>query len=90
MTPGREPFGKEEFIRGFEQMKGLKLEAVSEIQEVRVLGEWAWLHNFLRITITPERGSSNRRSGDILTILHKGSDGQWRIARDSNQLMPEE
>jgi uncharacterized protein (TIGR02246 family) len=90
MTPGREPFGKAEFVRGFEQMKGLKLEAASEIQEVRILGEWAWIHNFLRITITPERGSSNKRSGHILSILHKGADGEWRIARDSNLLMPEE
>lgn len=89
MTPGREPFGKEEFVNGFEQMNNIKLEATSEIQEVQVIGEWAWIHNFLRIKFTPERGKSSKRSGHVLSVLHKGADGQWRIARDSNQVMPE-
>ena len=87
MTPGREPFGKTEFVRGFEQMSSTKLEAVSDIQEIQIMGDWAWLHNHLRVTMTPDRGKSNTRSGHILSILHRGLDGQWRIARDANLLM---
>jgi uncharacterized protein (TIGR02246 family) len=89
MTPGREPFGKEGFVRNFEQMNNVKLAAASEVKEIKILGEWAWIHNFLRITFTPERGEAMKRSGHVLSILHKGSDGQWRIARDANQVTPE-
>jgi len=89
ITPGREPFGKTEFVRGFEEMSNMKLDAKSEIQEVHVLGDWAWVHNYLRITVTPEVGDSTRRSGHVLSIFHRGTDGQWRIARDANQVMPE-
>ena len=89
LTPGREPFGKSEFVQGFEQMRGTKLEAVSDIQEVQVMNEWAWLRNYLQITMTPERGKTITRSGHILSILHKGADGQWRFSRDANLLMGE-
>jgi len=87
MTPGREPFGKQGFIRSFEQLKSSKLESKSDIKEIEVLGEWAWLHNYLSISIKPDRGESTKRSGHILSILHRGKDGQWRIARDANMLM---
>jgi uncharacterized protein (TIGR02246 family) len=89
ITPGNEPFGKEAFRHGFESMKDTKLECASEIQEIRVLGDWAYLHNFLRITFIPPHGTPKKLSGHILSILHKGTDGQWRIARDANQVVPE-
>ncbi|HEY6806796.1 MAG TPA: SgcJ/EcaC family oxidoreductase [Pyrinomonadaceae bacterium] len=89
ITAGNEPFGKEAFARGFESMKNIKLECVGEIQEIRVLGEWAYVHNFLRITFTQPDGTAKKHSGHILSILHKGTDGQWRIARDANQVLPE-
>ena len=88
MTPGREPFGKEGFVKGFEQMNKVKLEANSDIQEMMVVSEWAWVHNYLTITMTPDSGESTKRAGHILSVLHKGADGQWRIARDANLVMP--
>jgi len=89
MTSGNKPFGKEAFARGFATMKEIKLECESDIQEIRVLGDWAYVHNFLRITFTPPDGTAKKHSGHILSILHKGTDGQWRIARDANQVLPE-
>jgi ketosteroid isomerase-like protein len=36
--------------------------------------------------MTPPHGETMRRTGWVLSILQKGSDGRWRIARDANLL----
>src|SRR5262249_3331946 len=84
MVPGREPFGKKEFAAGAEAMKDVRMDGVSEIREVRVLGDWAYLRNQISLTITPAGGTRVRRSGYTLTIMRKESDGRWRLARDAN------
>ena len=88
MVPGQEPFGKEQFAETSKQMKGVPIEGISDIQEVKVLGDWAWLRNRLRVTISPPNGKPVVRSGYTLTILRKQPDGNWVIARDANLLMP--
>jgi uncharacterized protein (TIGR02246 family) len=88
MVPGREPFGKQEFAENYKQMKGVKLTTKSDIQEIKVLGEWAWMRNLLRVTFTPGDGSPTTHSGYVLTILRKSSDGRWVIVRDANLLTP--
>lgn len=90
MVPGQPPFGKQEFAMASEGMKGLRLEGTSDIQEVQVIGDWAYLRNHISMTATPSDGSAPvRRSGYTLTILRKGPDGQWRLARDANLLVSE-
>jgi len=89
MTPGREPFGKEAFAAASAQMKGIQMEGTSEIVELKVLGDWAWLRNRLRITVTPPGGKPMVRSGYTMTILQKQADGRWAITRDANLLAPE-
>jgi uncharacterized protein (TIGR02246 family) len=89
MVPGRAPFGKAEFAAASAGMKGVQIEATSDIQEITVSGDWAWLRNRLRMTITPPNGQSIVRSGYTLTILRKGADGAWRVTRDANLLGPE-
>jgi len=37
MVPGREPFGKDEFVQNYKQMSGVKLTTKSDIQEIKVL-----------------------------------------------------
>ena len=90
MTPGREPFGKEAFAAASAQMKGIQMEGVSEIVELKVLGDWAWIRNRLRVTITPPDGKPMVRAGYTLTILKKQGDAKWVIARDANLLAPEQ
>jgi uncharacterized protein (TIGR02246 family) len=90
MVPGREPFGKEAFAAASAGMKNVRMEGTSEIRELRVLGDWAYLRNHIAVTMTPPGGKSVRRSGYTLTILRKGPDGRWRLARDANLLTPEE
>lgn len=89
MAPGRQPFGKEAFIASSQNMKDVRIEGSSDIHEIKVLGDWAWMRNYLRVTITPPQGSPVVRSGYTLTILQKNSAGNWVIARDANLLSGE-
>jgi uncharacterized protein (TIGR02246 family) len=84
MVPGREPFGKQTFAANSRSMDGVKLEGSADIRELEVLGDWAWLRNFIEITVTPPGGTPVRRSGFTLTILRKEPDGRWVLARDAN------
>jgi len=84
MVPGREPFGKQTFAANSRSMDGVKLEGSADIRELKVLGDWAYLRNFIEITVTPPGGETVRRSGFTLTILRKEPDGRWLLARDAN------
>jgi uncharacterized protein (TIGR02246 family) len=86
MVPGREPFGKAMFAAGARAMKDLRIEGISEIQEIKVIGEWAWMRNRLKMIVSPLAGPSTRRSGFTLTVLRKKPDGAWVIYRDANLL----
>lgn len=90
MVPGQEPFGKEIFEANSLTMKNVRVEGTSEIQELRVLGEWAWMRNRLEVTITPPNGKPSVRSGYTLTILRKNAEGKWVVTRDANLLTPKE
>ena len=87
LVPNREPFGKEEFAAQSRQMKEVKIDGKSDIKEIEVLGERAWMRNYLEITITEPDGKTSQRSGYTLTVLRKNSDGSWVIARDANLVM---
>jgi uncharacterized protein (TIGR02246 family) len=87
MVPGAEPFGKEAFAAASRGMSGAKIDGESEIVELQVLGDWAWLRTRLKVAMTPPGGTEPvRRSGYTLTILRKDADGKWRLARDANLL----
>ena len=76
MVTGREPFGKEEFAAASRSMTDLRIEGASEIKELAVLGDWAYLRNRLTITMTPDGGEAMlKRSGYTLSILRKEKDG---------------
>jgi uncharacterized protein (TIGR02246 family) len=86
MVPGREPFGKEAFAATSTGMQGARIEGTSDIRELKILGDWAYLRNYLQITVTPPDGQPVKRAGYTLTILRKLPDGTWRLARDANLL----
>ena len=58
MVPNKEPFGKEEFAASNEEMKDLHLEAISDIQEIKILGDWAWMRSHLKVTFRPPNGEA--------------------------------
>ena len=89
LRPGQPPMRKAEFAQGAKAQQAGKaptFDGASEIQEVQVLGEWAFMWTKLDVTATPPGGGAPmKRSGHTLTILRKEG-GRWRIARDANML----
>jgi uncharacterized protein (TIGR02246 family) len=86
MVPGAEPFGKEKFAAAAATMKRVRIEGTSEVRELEVKGDWAFARSYLQVAMTPPHGETIRRTGWVLSILQKGADGRWRIARDANLL----
>ncbi len=84
-TPMR---GKAAFAATQSSLADIDMDASSEIQEIKVLGEWAYLWNKLSVVMTPKQGGSPvKRAGDILSILQK-QNGKWVLFRDANMLVP--
>lgn len=90
MVPGREPFGKDEFDKTSEALKDVRIDGNADIRELEVLGDWAFIRSHLTVTMTPRNAAAVRRSGYTLTILRRGEDGHWRLARDANLLTTDE
>lgn len=86
MVPGKEPFGKEAFAKRSSEKEPYLIEGTSDIKEIEVLGDLAWMRSHLQITIRQPDGKLTRSSGYVLTILRKNPDGAWVIARDANLL----
>ncbi|MBP0594366.1 SgcJ/EcaC family oxidoreductase [Paraburkholderia sp. LEh10] len=90
MVAGQKPFGKTAFMAMSEEQKNVDIDGKSEILELQVLGDWAFLRSHLEVTITPKDGlAPMRRAGNTLTILRKEIDGRWLLARDANLLVPQ-
>jgi uncharacterized protein (TIGR02246 family) len=92
LTPGREPMvGKASFAaatKGQSSEGSPQFDGTSDIQEIRVLGEWAFLWTKLTVIVTPPGGGSPMtRAGNTLSILKK-ENGKWVLTRDANMLSP--
>ena len=84
MVPGREPFGKEQFRAASEGMKNVRMAGTSDIREIKVLSDWAYIRNYIEITVMPPDGTPMQRRGYTLSIFRKLSDGIWALWRDAN------
>jgi uncharacterized protein (TIGR02246 family) len=74
--------------RGKPDQEQPKFDGRSEIQEIKVLGDWAYMWTKLRIVATPPGGAKSiTRTGHTLSILKK-QNGKWLLARDANMLSP--
>jgi len=59
LTPGQKPMSKDDFasLQKAQWAKGLPgFDATSTIQEIKVLGDWAFMWTKLAIAITPPQG----------------------------------
>ena len=65
-------------------MKNARLAGTSDIREIKVLGDWAYIRNHIEITVMPPDGTPMQRRGYTLSILWKQSDGKWVLWRDAN------
>ncbi|RYD42764.1 MAG: nuclear transport factor 2 family protein, partial [Verrucomicrobiaceae bacterium] len=91
LTPGNEPMDRTEFrrIASGQSAEGMpELTAESEVREVMITGDHAFMWTRLRVTVTPREGEMVARSGHTMTILRK-ENGKWKLARDANLLVTE-
>jgi uncharacterized protein (TIGR02246 family) len=87
--PGRPPMrGKADFAAASKAMDGkVRVEGASDIQEVRVFGDWAYVWTQLTIAMHPADGKApTHRSGPGLSVWRKQADGRWVIFRDANMV----
>lgn len=91
LVPGRAPMDKAEFAALSRPPAGGQAPTIdghSEIQEITVSGDWAFMWTRLRVVVTPPHGAATmERAGHTLTVLRK-ENGKWLLARDANLLAP--
>lgn len=67
-----------------------KIDGTSDIQEIQVMGDWAFMWSKLTVVATPPGDSSKvTRAGHTLTVFNR-QNGKWVLARDANMLAPVE
>ena len=91
LVPGRPVMRKAEFAVAAQTQSGQdapKFDGSSEIQEIKILGDWALMWTKLTVVVTaPGPAQSMTRAGHTLTILKKEG-AEWLVARDANMLAP--
>lgn len=63
----------------------IQFDGKSEILELKILGDWAFMISNLAVTTNQPDKPSINRSGHTLTIFKKEG-GKWLLARDANLL----
>lgn len=92
LRPGHPPMvGKSAFAAAGQSPAGQErpqFDGTSEIQEIQVCGDWAFMWTKLSVVVTPPGGAPPmKRAGHTLSVLKK-QDGRWVLARDANMLSP--
>ena len=90
LLPGQPPMiGKQAFAAAARAhaAQAVRFDGTSEIQEIKVVGDWAFMWSRLTVVTTPPGGTAMTRAGHTLSILQK-EDGKWVVARDANMLAP--
>ncbi|MBC7454152.1 MAG: SgcJ/EcaC family oxidoreductase [Massilia sp.] len=89
LQPGQAPMeGRDAFASSLRGALGENtIDSVSEIDEITVSGDMAYCRTRLAVTIISKHGKLPlQRTGHTLSILRKGSDGNWLLTRDANML----
>ena len=92
LVAGQPPMrGRDAFAAGFKNaLKNAHIESSSDIQEIHVNGDWAYVWNYLVVVMTPKDGKPpQRRTGNVLSVMRKQSEGKWLMFRDANLLAEE-
>jgi uncharacterized protein (TIGR02246 family) len=91
LGPGRPLMRKADFAAAARAQSGSdapQFDGSSEIQEIKILGDWAFMWTKLTVVATPPGGGKTvTRAGHTLSILRKER-GKWTLARDANMLSP--
>lgn len=90
LVPGQPVMRKADFAaaaRAQAAPGGPKFDGVSEIQEIKVIGDWAFAWTKLEVVATVPGKSATTRAGYTLSVFSKQK-GKWLLARDANLLAP--
>ena len=91
LVPGQPPMDKVAFADALAAQSGAsapKFHGASEIQEIKVVGDWAFMWSKLTVIATmPGKAQPIKRAGHTLSVLNRQS-GKWVLARDANLLAP--
>jgi uncharacterized protein (TIGR02246 family) len=87
LLPGQPPMrGKAGFAAAQGPMDQFEVDAIGKVEEIKVLGDWAYCWTTLTVVVTPrDGGKAVKRSGNTLSLLQKQRGG-WVIVRDANTL----
>jgi len=81
--------GKAAFAAAQGAMSDFDIDGTSEIEEIKVFGDWAYCWTKLSVAVCPRKGGTPiKRSGSTLSIFQK-QNGRWLLFRDANMLLPE-
>jgi uncharacterized protein (TIGR02246 family) len=89
LVSGQPPMlGQEAFAEALRMALGKNvIESTSDIEEIVVSGDLAYCRTLLNVTVTAKHDNTPmQRSGHALSILRRGEDGKWRLARDANMV----
>jgi uncharacterized protein (TIGR02246 family) len=88
LIPGKPPMrGKSEFAASLDALKDFAIEGTSEVQEIKVIGDWAYAWTALTVAMTPRQGGPTmKRAGNTLSIFQRSASG-WVLFRDANLLV---
>jgi uncharacterized protein (TIGR02246 family) len=89
LVPGRSAMRKSEFaaaLRSQASGGAPKFDGTSDIREIVVSGDWAFMWSTLTVVAAPpDGGTPTTRSGHTLTVFRRHG-GRWLLARDANLL----
>jgi uncharacterized protein (TIGR02246 family) len=88
LVTGQPPMRKADFaaaFRGQADNDELRLDIASDIQELEVMGDWAFMRQKLTVVVAQGDARPVTRTGHTLTLLQK-QDGKWLLRRDANML----
>lgn len=89
LLPGQAPMqGKAAYAaaaQGQPKEASPQFDGSSEIQEIQVLGDWAYMWSRLKVLVTFPGRVPVTRAGHTLSIFRK-EHGRWLLARDANML----
>jgi len=89
LDPGKAPMGREEFIVNFQEAHGrVRIDCRTELEEVTVVGEIAYLRGRDTLSVTPhEGGATEHMAGYRLAIFLKQPPGNWLLARVAHTVL---
>jgi uncharacterized protein (TIGR02246 family) len=90
LLPGQSLMRKADFAataRAQARTDAPQIDGSSDIQEIRVIGDWAFMWQRLTVVVTPRNAPPMTRAGHTLTIFEKRN-GKWVLSRDANMLAP--